>query len=167
MKSRSLAFWRLPWEEETLLRLLAAATEIVVFPILRCPSRKELLASVPMDDYIPSWKPGTILLAPPDAKVETVESRRAKRQTINQRASEVVHYRSGRLLKEDLLEANIFSYYAIYLDARQQWQKKDQAFVKWADKLRKLIKDHTVEWQDRRMTKPVRSAVRKGLELIV
>ncbi len=52
MKSRSLAFWRLPGEEETLLRLLAAATEIVVFPILRCPSRKELLASVPMEDYI-------------------------------------------------------------------------------------------------------------------
>ena len=145
MKSRSLPFFRMPDEEETFLRLFATTTEIVVFPILRCPSRKKLLSPVPMDGFIRRWKPGTILLARPGATVETVESRRAKRQTINQRISEVIHYRAGRLLAEDLLEANLFSFHAIYLDAKQQWQKKDPSFIKWADKLRKLIKDHTVE----------------------
>jgi hypothetical protein len=148
------------------LGLLAAVAETVVFPVLRAGSLKEL-APVPVSEYIASWTTGTILLARPGVKPNILASRRPpnRRYTIREYASEVVTHRSGRIIDETRLEANLLSFQTIFLDADKNWVRKSKDFLKWAEKLRKVILAHTVDWNDRRFTKKAKAA-RKRFEFI-
>ena len=144
MHGKSLAYWRLPEEEETFLRLVASVEETVVFPILRAGKRKEL-SSVPISDYIASWKSGTVLFARPGVKVE-VQDLGHRRYTILARTSEVISHRAGRVIEEALLKANLLSFHTMFLDSEMEWVRNPKEFLTWADRLRRTIWAHTIDW---------------------
>src|SRR5262245_59617819 len=114
--TRGLSFFRLPEEEEFFLHLIASVRETVVFPVLRAPSRKELMP-VPIEEYIPKFQPGTMIaLAWPKTKVHVQRSAGGRRFTILGTRSPVLKYWIGRVLDDARLEHNRLEFPSSYVD---------------------------------------------------
>lgn len=159
--SRGLSFFRLPEEEEFFLRLITSVRDTVVFPILRAPSRKEL-AAVPVDTYLPKFQPGTMIaLASPDTRIHVQRSAGGRRFTILATRSQVLKYWIGRVHDGSCLGHNRLEFASSYVDDKLGRVHFASDFLKWGDKVRRLIRDNTVEWKNRRWTKNALQAIKE------
>ncbi|MBI2806443.1 MAG: hypothetical protein HYX68_15795 [Planctomycetes bacterium] len=158
--ARHVSFFRLPEEGEFFLRLIASVRETVVFPKFEAATRKKLVA-IPLEDFIPRRKVGTALaLAQPKAKIYFQRSPRRCRILASR--SQILTYWIGRVLKESRLEYNWLEFETSYVNDKMEWVYADKDFLKWGDKVCKVIRDNTVVWKNRRITKKARQAINEG-----